>query len=80
MEAKIKLLEERVSEAVERLRTLSSERERMQKEVRALRKRLESLTKRGSDETIGPADGGWQARVDEIAGALQQAMQDLRGN
>ena len=74
MKAKIKLIEERVQEVVDRLQTLTRERDRLQEELRSLEQRLEST---GEQAEFG-ADPETLARLDQIGGSLRDAVAELR--
>jgi hypothetical protein len=78
-----KLLEERVASAVERLKELSSERDRLESEVRTLQTRLD----RAENEQSGRKDGspaiedsspGWLEQRAVIVDALKETIADLR--
>ena len=77
----IKLLEELVVEAVDRLRSLTAEREKLRKQVAALSKRLDAL-KREVEEAGEGSDAAvaWEARRAEALKVLREAVSDLRGD
>jgi chromosome segregation ATPase len=80
-----KLLEERVAAAVERLRELSSERDRLQSEVRTLQTRLDRVESEQSarkDESPAVEDSspGWLGRRAAIVDELKQTIADLRSD
>jgi len=74
----IKLLEELIVEAVDRLRSLNRERDALQEEVESLRERLEglkheaSLGDRGSDD-----ERAWEARRSQALATLREALTEL---
>lgn len=76
----IKLLEELVVEAVDRLRDLRRERDGLREEVDSLRERLDRL-ERGAD---GAGDGSheeqaWKARRAQALALVREALTELRG-
>jgi hypothetical protein len=78
-----KLLEERVTSAVERLKELSAERERLETEVRTLQTRLRIAEREKSDRTDGsPVSGGasegWPEQRAVIIQTLKETIADLR--
>jgi hypothetical protein len=79
MRAHIRLLEDRVREAVERIRALGAERDRLHEEVRSLRSRLAQLEDEAARSR--PVDGGngggpeWRS---EVAGVLRDVITELR--
>jgi hypothetical protein len=75
MDAEIRLLEDRVRRAVERIRALSVEKARLSDEVRKLRADLERAgrdSKRRQPEPL-------EKHVSEWADSLRQAIRELRG-
>ena len=74
METDVDRLETRVVQATERLRELSGDRERLEREVRALRGRL----RRASGSNGGQQDES--VPREEIVESLQRALSALRGN
>lgn len=72
METDFDRLESRVARAAERLRELSGDRKRLEREVRSLRGRLR--------RAAGPHDAQQEDSVprDEIVESLQQALSALR--
>lgn len=74
MKAKIKLIEERVEGVVDRLQTLTRERDRLQEELRSLERRLESAGEQGELQ----ADRSILAGLDQIGGSLREAIAELR--
>ena len=72
MKAKIRLLEQRVQDVVDRLQTLTQERDRLSDELRSLEQRIEAAGAAGAQpEAV--------ERLDRIEGALRDAIADLRG-
>jgi chromosome segregation ATPase len=77
----IKLLEELVVEAVERLRSLTGEREELRQRVAALGERLDALTRETSEPgTDSEAAHAWEDRRAEALSILQEALTELRGD
>ena len=80
----IKLLEELVVEAVDRLRSLTREREELRGKVAALSKRLEALKRKASSSGSGSETAkAWEARRAQASGAseadLDRYRKELRG-
>lgn len=77
MERKLRLLEERVEAAVERLRALSAERDELREQVASLRERLAA-----GDESapldLETAQGGGGISTAELADELRRAVVELR--
>jgi septal ring factor EnvC (AmiA/AmiB activator) len=85
MKQNIKLLEDRVRRAAERLRETSAERKRLERKVQTLQTRLESLEKkRLADETPdasrGTGSNGWPEQREEIVAALKETIAELRAD
>jgi predicted RNase H-like nuclease (RuvC/YqgF family) len=78
MEAKLRFLEERVTRAVERMRALARERDRLRKQVEELRERLTAMQPQMTPPG-DPADGPWRLRSEEVVETLRQAIAELRG-
>jgi len=85
MKDQTKLLEERVATAVERLKQLSAERERLETEVRTLQTRLDSAEREqptrldGSPGSDGASDG-WLEQRAVIVETLKETITDLRSD
>jgi predicted nuclease with TOPRIM domain len=73
-QAKIRLLEDRVLQAVARVRSLGEERDRAEGELRGLRRRLEEL----EEELVCLRHGLPPAAVDDVRGVLEAAVRELR--
>jgi hypothetical protein len=73
-QAKIRLLEDRVLQAVARVRSLREERDRAEGELRGLRRRLEEL----EEELFCLRHGLPPIAVDEIRGVLEAVVRELR--
>jgi len=76
MRENIRLLEDRVSKVVDRLRSLQAERDGLAEEVRTLQERLELLEIRNSERPEADVDP--QRERAEIVAALRQAVGALR--
>ena len=76
MRENIRLLEDRVSLTVDRLRRLKAERDGLAEQVRRLSEKLELAEIRNAEHPAA-AGGPQQERV-EIVAALQQALSVLR--
>lgn len=77
----IKLLEELVVEAVDRLRELTRERDELQGKVDSLSKRLDAL-KRKASQGARNSDGAraTEARQAQAVTVLREALAELRGD
>ncbi len=73
-EPKLRLLEDRVLQAVAQVRSLREERARAEDELRGLRGRLDELEREG----VGSRRGLPPERTAEIRGALEAAIRELR--
>ena len=73
----IRLLEDRVSQAIRRLRQLSDERKRLEDELRSLRRELEARPAAPADES-GDGREVWQAERAQIVAVIRETLQDLR--
>jgi DNA-binding Lrp family transcriptional regulator len=73
-EPKIKLLEERVFQAVAQVRSLREERDRVEGELREVRQRLEELEGEGVRLRLGFSPD----RIAEVRGVLEAAIRELR--
>jgi len=79
VEDNIKLLEELVVEAVDRLRSLARERDGARREVAALRERLTALERDAAQREERPPEAdGWEVRRDRAVEMLRDALSDLR--
>ena len=77
MTRNIRLLEKRVKQAVERLQQLSTERERLDEELKALRQQLESLENEAS-ETERSDEPEWVDRRAEVVSLIRETLTELR--
>jgi undecaprenyl pyrophosphate synthase len=78
MDAKIKLLEERVSQAVDRIQNLADERRRLCSELETLREQAAEFEK---DKTTlsGEFSGeNWSRKASEIDGMIEEAIRALK--
>jgi chromosome segregation ATPase len=73
----IRLLEKRVKQAVERLQEISTERERLEEELRTLRHELESRENEAS-EGSGPQEAQWLNRRAEAVTLIRETLTELR--
>jgi hypothetical protein len=71
----VKLLEQLVLQAVDRLRELSEERDRMRGEIDGLRQRVEGAEGARSSDT----EVVWQARRKELVAGLREVVAQLKG-
>ena len=80
-----RLLEERVASAVDRLKQLSTERKRLESEVRALQSRLdraerERLARADDSPASEGASEGWPEQQAVIVDTLRETIADLRSD
>jgi len=76
----IKLLEELVVEAVDRLRELARQRDELQGKVDSLSKRLDALKRKASQGDRSSDDArAREARQVQAVTALREALTELRG-
>jgi len=73
----IRLLEQRVKQAVERLQEVSTERERLEEELRTLRTELESRENEASAGP-GPREAEWLDRRGEAVSLIRETLTELR--
>ena len=73
----IRLLEDRVSQAIRRLRQLSDDRKKLEDELRSLRRELETRPAAAADES-GDGTENWQAERAQIVATIRETLQDLR--
>jgi len=77
MQSNAKLLEKLVLEAVERLKTLSEDRGRLEQEVTDLRERLEvALAEVPRQDDGEPA---WASERAQVVSAVRETLAELRG-
>lgn len=77
----IKLLEELVVEAVDRLQGLTRERDGLRRKAVALEERLNALERVAvQDEERSQAAAAWEARRAQAVRMLREALSDLRGD
>jgi len=74
----IRLLEDLVNRAIDRLKRLAVERDELQDEVDTLRRELESLNRVRA--SAGEAGSSWEAERTHVTAELRQALEELRGN
>ena len=78
MDDKIKLLEERVAEAVDRLGKLATERTRLESELRSLREQLQNAQPEGAAVADSERED-WRSRRAQALEAIREVIADLRG-
>jgi chromosome segregation ATPase len=78
MQKNIKLLEERVIQAVGRLRELSAERKELKEELESLREQLEGIEAGGSAD-IDNREELWRSQKEEAISVIRQTLAELRG-
>jgi chromosome segregation ATPase len=77
----IKLLEELVVEAVDRIRDLTRERDELQKQFDTLTGRLDALKRKASQSEGGSdAERAWKARRAQTLEVVREALSELRGD
>jgi len=72
----IRLLEDLVAKAVDRLQRLSLERERLREEVELLRSRLETLERQATDHDSEE----WRSRRSQALTRIRQTLSEIRGD
>jgi chromosome segregation ATPase len=77
MATDIRLLEDLVKQAVDRLKHLSEERHELQQEVDALRQQLDALEEKRA--TPREDSNGWEAQRAHVTAALRETLDELRG-
>jgi hypothetical protein len=78
MATDIRLLEDLVNKAVDRLKDLAAERRELQQEVDSLRQQLDALEERG--DLTGGDGAGWESQKAHVATALRETLEELRGD
>jgi FtsZ-binding cell division protein ZapB len=74
----IRLLEELVNKAVDRLKRLAVERDELQHEVDSLRRELDTLNRARASTAEDGSD--WEAERSHVTAELRDALGELRGN
>ena len=74
----IRLLEDLVNKAVDRLKRLSLERNKLQQEVDSLRQELEALNR--ARATAGADASDWEAQRINVVSELRTTLEELRGD
>jgi len=77
MSRKVKVLEQRVTKAVGRLRELSSESRRLERELDDARQRLEESRSAVDPERIAAAET-WDDRRQEAVALVEETLAELR--
>ena len=78
MDAKFKLLEERVSQAVDKIRTLSDERTKLCGELDRLRGQAAELENNKTTLSGDLSGEDWSRRASEIDGMIEEAIRALK--
>ena len=78
MDAKIKLLEERVSQAVDRIRNLADERTRLCSELDHLREQAAQLENNKTTLSGELSGENWSRKASEIDGMIEEAIRALK--
>ena len=77
----VRILEELVVEAVDRLQRLTQERASLSEEMDGLRERLDALKQEASQSGRGSeAEGAWRAQQAQALTAVQEALNELHGD
>ena len=80
MDDNIRILEDLVNEAVDRLQQTSRERDALRRQVDTLMERLETVGPEADRAgAAGQAGGDIEARRDRARAVLQEALAELRG-
>ena len=76
----VKILEELVAEAVDRLEQLTRERDGLSEEIEATRERLDALKREASQSGRGSeAERAWRAQQSQALTAVREALTELHG-
>ena len=78
MDANFRILEDRVSRAIERIRDLASERDHLEARVGALEHEATELLGEQAKLPGGLSGETRQASIDDIAAGLRRVIEDLR--
>ena len=76
----IKLLEELVVEAVDRIHGVTRERDELGERVDSLSARLEALKRKASQSDGSDAERAWRVRQAQALEVLREALFELRGD
>ncbi len=77
----VKILEELVVEAADRLQQLTQERDRMSEEIEAIRERLDARKREASQSGRGSeAERAWRAQQAQALTAVREALAELHGD
>ncbi len=77
----VKILEELVVDAVDRLQRLTQERDRLSEETNGLRERLDALKREASQGGRGSeAERAWRAQQAQAMTAVREALAELHGD
>ncbi len=77
----VKILEELVVEAVDRLQRLTQERDSLSEEMDGLRERLDALKQEASQSGRGSeAERAWRAQQAQALTAVREALTELHGD
>lgn len=80
MAPNVRLLEQLVTQAVDRLQRLAAERDQLAEQVRSLRERLHELERTTAESTAGgAAERAWQAHRPHVLSVLRRTLAELRG-
>ena len=76
----VRILEELVVEAVDRLQRLAQERDRLSEEMDGLRERLDALQREASQsDRSSEAERAWRAQQAQALVAVREALTELHG-
>ena len=77
----VKILEELVVEAIDRLQHLTRERDSLNEEIDALRERLDAQKREASHSGHrSEAEGAWRAQQSQAVTAVREALAELHGD
>jgi chromosome segregation ATPase len=77
----VKILEDLVDEAVDRLRELSRERNQLREEIDLLRERLDAAKQEiSSGDGDSAAEQGWRGRQARALAVVNEALDELHGD
>lgn len=77
MAKNIRLLEDLVDRAIDRLKALSAEREGLRRETEGLRRDLAQAGATGAPAEMGAT--AWKAEREQVVAVLRETLRELRG-
>jgi len=77
MKDTIRLLEDRIGKAVDRIRSLNAERDDLRREIQGMKERIAALQ---ASETTGAAGESWRAERERVVGELRATLDELEAD